>query len=266
MERIKQALERARQERETDDGAGKVEPPNNTVIAPGIQRRVAYTNTRVVPVAPAVLKRNKIIGGINDDSIVTAYNMLRTQVLQRLQEQGWNSLAIVSANKGEGKTLTAINLAISMAREVDKTVLLVDLDLRNPSICHHFDYEPDFGVADYLLTEIPLQKMLFNPGIERLVVLPGIRSVLNSAELLASAKMAQLVEELKTRYPSRIVLFDLPPLLSAADALAFAPYVEAALLVVADGETTKNAVKDALQLLKITNVLGTVLNRQMGTS
>jgi capsular exopolysaccharide synthesis family protein len=243
-----------------------VEPPNNTVIAPGIQRRVAYTNTRVVPVAPAVLKRNKIIGGINDDSIVTAYNMLRTQVLQRLQEQGWNSLAIVSANKGEGKTLTAINLAISMAREVDKTVLLVDLDLRNPSICHYFDYESDFGVADYLLTDIPLQKMLFNPGIERLVVLPGVRSVLNSAELLASAKMAQLVEELKTRYPSRIVLFDLPPLLSAADALAFAPYVEAALLVVADGETTKSAVKDALQLLKITNVLGTVLNRKMGSS
>ena len=263
MERIKQALERARNDRDFVRDKVQDGSEQSLIQSEGMDRQVSYTHTRVIPSSPMVLRRNKVIGGMEDEATMTAYKMLRTQVLQRLQEQGWNSLAIVSSNKGEGKTLTAINLAISMAREVDKTVLLVDLDLRNPNICSYFDYQPEFGVADYLLNDVSLQSMLFNPGIERLVILPGSRSVANSAELLASTKMEQLVEELKSRYPSRIVLFDLPPLLSAADALAFAPYVEAALLVVADGETTKSALKDALQLLKVTNVLGTVLNRQM---
>lgn len=261
MERIKQAIERAKHEQVTIRDVAR--PEKSHVPSSGIKGPVNYTTTRVVPTAPSVLRHNKIIYGIYDEVTVTAYNMLRTQVLQRLQEHNWNSLAVVSANRGEGKTLTAINLAISMAREVDKTVLLVDLDLRTPSVAGYFDYSPDQGVVDYLLHDVPLEKILINPGIERLVVLPGKGSVDHSAELLASAKMAQLVDELKNRYPSRIVLFDLPPLLSAADALAFAPYVEAALLVVADGETTKNDVKDALQLLKVTNVLGTVLNREM---
>lgn len=261
MERIKQALERARNQRVA---VGKIPTQESLgVTAPGAVPSVTYTNTRVVPSAPGVLRQNKIINSSVDESTITAYNMLRTQVLQRLKEHGWNSLAIISANNGEGRTLTAINLAISMAREVDKTVLLVDLDLRRPSIANYFDFSPEYGVADFLLNDIPLQQMLFNPGIERLVVLPGNSAVTNSAELLASEKMVQLVEELKQRYPSRIVIFDLPPLLSAADALAFAPHVEAALLVIADGQTTKSDITDTLAMLEVTNVVGTVLNRQM---
>jgi len=261
MERIKQALERARHQRDAVHSASM--PASRIVTAPGTIQSVTYTNTRVVPSAPGVLRKNKIINSSVDESTITAYNMLRTQVLQRLKEHGWNSMAIISAHNGEGRTLTAINLAISMAREVDKTVLLVDLDLRRPSVANYFGFTPEFGVADFLLNDIPLQQMLINPGIERLVVLPGNCAVTNSAELLASEKMVQLVEELKQRYPSRIVIFDLPPLLSAADALAFAPYVEAALLVVADGQTTKNDITDTLAMLEVTNVLGTVLNRKM---
>lgn len=262
MERIKQALERARKQRDVVDSA----PTSSDRIVtapPSAVQSVAYTNTRVVPSAPGLLRKNKIIANCVDETTITAYNMLRTQVLQRLSEHGWNSLAIISANHGEGRTLTAINLAISMAREVDKTVLLVDLDLRRPGIANYFGFTPEYGVVDYMLNDIPLKEMLFNPGIERLVVLPGNCAVSNSAELLSSKKMLQLVDELKQRYPSRIVIFDLPPLLSAADALAFAPHVEAALLVIADGQTTKSDITDTLAMLEITNVVGTVLNRKM---
>lgn len=258
MERIKQALDRARSERNT---VTDIPDMNSMAVTPSVAAKVSYTSTRVVPTSPEVLRRNKLISGSQDENTVTAYNMLRTQVLQRLQEHGWNSLAIISPNHGEGRTLTAINLAISMAREVDKTVLLVDLDLRRPAIAEYFGFTPEYGVADFLLDDTALPEILFNPGIERLVVLPGNRAVSNSAELLASAKMEKLVEELKQRYPSRIVVFDLPPLLSVADALAFAPYVESALLVAAEGQTTKDDVKDALGMLEITNVLGTVLNQ-----
>jgi len=85
--------------------------------------------------------------------------------------------------------------------------------------------------------------------------------MLNSAEMLNSPKMTHLVEELKNRYAGRIIIFDLPPILSAADALAFAPYVDAALLVVEEGRTSRQAVENALELLSSTNVLGTVLNK-----
>jgi Mrp family chromosome partitioning ATPase len=91
--------------------------------------------------------------------------------------------------------------------------------------------------------------------------LPGGKPLTNSAEMLNSQKMARLVEELKARYPSRIILFDLPPLLGAADALAFSPYVDAALLVVENGKTQKNDVKQAIGLLQGTKVIGTVLNK-----
>jgi len=93
------------------------------------------------------------------------------------------------------------------------------------------------------------------------VILPGGRTRANSAEMLNSPKMVRLVEELKTRYSSRIILFDLPPLLSVADTLAFSPYVDAALLVVENGKTQAEDLKRAIGLLQGTNVIGTVLNK-----
>ena len=262
MERIKQALERARSDRQSVPGSQSVSKQIAGQDHSSAGVKLVYSNTRVVPVAPSVLRRNKLVNGIDDDKIVTPYKMLSTQVVQRLQEHGWNSLAIVSPNAGEGKTLTAVNLAISIARAVDTTVLLVDLNLRDPQVANYFDYKPEKGISDYLIDGTPLDEIFFNPAIDGLVVLPGNQHVDNSAELLASGRMAQLVEELKARYPARIVLFDLPPLLSTADALAFAPFVESVLLVVEDGRTLESDVTYALDLLKVTNVLGTVLNRR----
>ncbi|MDH5436885.1 MAG: hypothetical protein OEX83_09000, partial [Gammaproteobacteria bacterium] len=93
------------------------------------------------------------------------------------------------------------------------------------------------------------------------VMLPGGKALSNSSEMLSSPKMSQLVEELKNRYPSRIVIFDLPPLLSVSDAIAFSPYIDAALLVVENGESKEDDVKSSLELLGTTNVIGTVLNK-----
>jgi capsular exopolysaccharide synthesis family protein len=187
--------------------------------------------------------------------------MLRTQVLQRMNAHQWNALAITSPGSGQGKTLTAINLAISLAREVRHTVLLADFDLRNPSIHKYFDFAPRYGINDYLVYDTPLPEILLNPGIERLVILPGRESLFNSSEMLASPKMTQLVTELKDRYPSRFVLFDLPPLLSADDALAFAPFVDSVLLILEEGKTKRDDVQRAVGLLHHTNIIGTVLNK-----
>ena len=190
----------------------------------------------------------------------SAYKLLRTHVLQRMRAHGWNVLAITSASPGEGKTLTALNLAIAMAREVNHTVLLVELDLKQPSVESLLGYEPGAGITDYLLRDTPLSEVMFNPGIDRLVVIPAGPPAEGSSELLSSPRMVDLVRELKERYPSRLVLFDVPPLLTSDDGLAFVPHVDAALLVVAEGQTSYEEVELAKNMLASTHLLGAVLN------
>lgn len=261
MERIKQALEKARSEREKGGprfGLGPA-PVSSSVSASTV---IAYTRTRTVEVAEDFLREKRIISGLEQNSFTDAYKILRTQVLQRLKENGWNSVAVTSPSFNEGKTLTAINLAISLAMEIDYTVLLVDADLRNPSIQDYFGLGAEHGLSEYLTDNKPLDELLIHPaGIPRFVVLPGGKSLLNSSEMLNSPKMMHLVGELKTRYPSRIVIFDLPPLLNAADALAFSPYVDAALLVIEEGKTQTEDAKRAVGLLQGTQIIGTVLNK-----
>jgi len=260
MERIKQALEKARLEREK---AGGVVSSTGRSGGAGVSEPITYTQTRTFNVANDALRERRIISAIDQSDFTEAYKILRTQVLQRLREKGWNALAITSPGLNEGKSLTAINLAISLSMEVNHTVLLVDADLRNPFLHKYFDIESEFGLSDYLSTDKPLSEILVHPAdIPGFVILPGGKPLANSAEMLSSPKMVRLVSELKSRYPSRIIIFDLPPVLSAADTLAFSPYVDAALLVLEDAKTQAEDAKRAVELLqRSTNVLGTVLNK-----
>lgn len=260
MERIKQALEKARLERSK---TGFSESSHVSRDA-GISESVTYTQTRTVPVAKDFMQEKRVISGIEQNAYTEAYKMLRTQVLQRLREKGWNSLAVTSPGFNEGKTLTAINLAISLAMEVNYSVLLVDADLRHPSVHTYFGLNAERGLSDYLTADVPLSELLIHPAdIPRFVILPGGKALANSSEMLNSPKLARLVDELKSRYPSRIILFDLPPLLNTADTLAFSPYVDAALLVIEEGKTQAQDVRHAVGLLQGTNLIGTVLNKSL---
>ena len=222
---------------------------------------MTYTQTRVIKPTPEVLRRNRVLGAHDAPTVRQAYKMLRTQVVQCLRAQGWSSLLVTSPGAGEGKSLTAVNLAIALAREVNHTVLLVDLDLRRPGIARHFGYEPIFGLRDYLIDDVPLSEIMFNPDIERLVVLPGGKPLDESSELLTAPKMVRLAQELKTRYDGRIVIYDMPPLLLADDVLAFAPNVNAALLVVEEGKTRKDELTQTLEMMRDIPLIGSVLNK-----
>ena len=258
MERIKQALDKARQERQLRQGASPA-PESRPRTGTG---DIAFDQTRTVTVDEALLRENRVVTGLEPGPFTDAYNMLRTQVLQRFKENNWNVLAVTSPGPSEGKTLTALNLAISIAREVDYTVLLVDANLRHPWMLEHLGLEQHKGLSDYLSDDIPISELLIRPGrVEHLVVLPGGQPVTDSAEMLNSPKMEKLVEDMKSRYHSRIIIFDLPPVLTSADALAFSPYVDAALLVVEEGVTRKQDVERAIDLLSSTNIVGTVLNK-----
>ena len=266
MERIKDALQRARVERSTGDKDSlhvDSDNPSPAKMRPSeleSNESIQYSKTKIEPADRKILLSNNLICDGQDPELVTAYKILRTQVLQRLAAKEWNVLAVTSPGPGHGKTMTAINLAISLAAEVQHTVLLVDLDLRNPTIAQRFNLSVDGGVVDYLQNDVPLSDLLVNPGIERIVILPGTKPVTNTSELLSSPKMVNLVDELKNRYSSRFVIFDLPPLLMTDDALAFGPYVDTTLLIVREGATTKTEIKRSMEMLENINVLGTVLN------
>lgn len=220
------------------------------------------SGTRVEPVAAERLLEKRIVAMSGRDSAATAYKVLRTHVLQRMRANNWKTLGVTSPTMGNGKTVTTINLAVTLARDQKHTVLAVDLDLRRPSMASYFFDRPVPGLSDYITDDSPIEELLVNPGIDRLVILPGNHSFTHSSEILSSPKMIDLVNEIKGRYPDRLVLFDLPPVLAGDDVMAFAPYVDALLLVVEEGKTTKEELSSAYALLdQGANILGTVLNK-----
>lgn len=259
MDRIKRALEksksgkhhRLREKPAVVQEVSKNHPHDN----------IEYTHSRRIAVTPNVLAENRIIAGNRSDPRATSFRMLRTQVLHAMREHGWSTLAITGPGAGVGKSMVATNLAISISHEVNQTVLLVDLDLRRPSIHKNFDFEPDHGLLDYLVGDVELRDLFVNPPFKRLVVIPGKGSTKESSELLSSPRMLDLVKELKSRYKSRIIIFDLPPLLNIDDALVFLPNVDSTLLVIENGKNTQSDVQNSLRLLEGTNLIGTVLNK-----
>ena len=217
--------------------------------------------SRVVEVDRTVLERERVLpagaGGMHGGP----YKMLRTQVLRRLDKLSVNSLAVVGTSANTGKTLTAINLAIAIAADPERTALLVDLDLRKPSIHRRFGLDPQVGIDDCLRRARPLKDaMLRLAGYERLVVLPARERCEDSSELLSTRRTEEMICEMRQRYQDRVLVFDLPPVLQADDALAFARHVQAALVVVGEGRTRRDDVLRTLELLRDLPVIGTVLN------
>ncbi len=206
------------------------------------------------------LNARHIINPDIEPTVQTAYKMLRTRVLQRMRTNGWRVLAVTSACQGDGKTISAVNLAISLAGDVNYNVCLVDMDLRHSSVANYLGLEPKYGVSDVLKQRVPVESALIRTDIDRLVVLPNVQTVTHSSELISSPAMYDLAASLASD-PTRIVVYDMPPLLAADDMLAFEPNIDAIVFVVAEGTTKRTDTVKARELLENLNVIGTVLNR-----
>ncbi|MBL1264895.1 CpsD/CapB family tyrosine-protein kinase [Methylomicrobium sp. RS1] len=222
---------------------------------------IRYPKIQTGIIDPEVLENNRVIMRADDDPRANIFRVLRTNVLRQLQQNSWNCFAVTSATPGAGKTFIAVNLAIAIAMEEDRNVLLVDADLKCPSIGKDLGLQFDFGLIDCLTSDLSLYDACINPGIERLVVLPGRNSDKQSSELISSRRMLNLIKEIKSRYASGIIIFDFPPLFAADDALLLLSHVDAALLVVEDGKTTTDELHHSMYTLEETNLLGLVLNK-----
>lgn len=260
-DRVEKALEKARRARSGHATVPVEGPSNGRVEATPAPKPIVYNTTRQEDVSLGTFRRNRIIAGLKDDWRADAFRVLRARVLQRMSAEGWTTLGITSPAAGDGKTLTAINLAVSIAQDINQTVLLVDADFRRPRVHTYFGINPEVGLSDYLVGDCSLEDCFINPGIERLVILPQAASLLNSSEILAMPKTKGLFRELKARYPDRFVLYDLPPVLSSDDAIVILPNLDASLLVVQEGKSHENEVERALDLIRDHNLLGSVLNK-----
>ena len=220
-----------------------------------------YVATRSVKPEEDVLRGNRIVAPFRNDARSTAFHMLRAQILKKLRDHHWRSIAVTSSKTGEGKSVLATNLAISISMEFNQTVLLVDADLRQPRIGNLLGIESERGLGDYLNQNVPVQDILINPGMERLVVLPSTGKYANASELLSGPRMQRLAEELKVRYSDRIIIYDLPPLLAGDDAMVCLPYADSVLMVVGEGQSTEEEILQSQHLLEDYNLLGVVLNK-----
>ncbi len=264
MSKLQKSLEKAKEARGYSLENLTLEPGTEPVEYPEKRREVhapAYVETRTLPADFHYLRQNHIIPVCYGNPVADRFKILRTKVLNRMVEEGKNTLLITSANPGEGKTLTAINLAISISHEMDRTTLLVDSDLRKPSIHSYFGFEVTPGLSDYLKKRAELSDLLISPGIDKLVILPGGKPLTNSAEFLGSPRMEALVREMKERYADRFIIFDSCSLLSYADPLVFSRFIDGILIVVEAEKTTRDELKRTLDILRDRPVIGTLLNK-----
>ncbi|MEW6118614.1 MAG: XrtA-associated tyrosine autokinase [Pseudomonadota bacterium] len=177
-----------------------------------------------------------------------------------------NLIMVTSSLPGEGKSFCAINLAISMAMEMDRTVLLVDADVAKPRVPEYLGIHADKGLLDVLQDKnLKLSDVLIKTDIAKLTVLPAGRTYKRATELLASAAMTRLVEDIGNRYPDRIILFDSPPLLATSESSVLATHMGQIVMVVEAEKTSQEAVREALSHIQSCEVVGMLLNKTTPT-
>ena len=239
---------------------------------PRLQPSVIDPEVRL-PRTPAVLDtkvcrdRRVLLATESDDDKAygAAYRMLRTRLLQRARIGNWSTIAVTSAGPNDGKTLTIINLALSLAREKTREIVLLDMDMRNPSVCRVLGIRPPRQLHEHLEHGSDFQGLFSSVGSDNLLVAGNVTPSEHASELLLSPKFDDLIEAIKRGTVDPIILLDLPPVLVTDDALVVAPKIDAILVVAAESVTDRTEFSQALNILSEFPLAGVVLNRAAET-
>lgn len=235
-------------------------------VRPSYRKAEDFHGTIDVPVI-GTIPRNNIARGrhrplitLQEPDSLTAeqYRILYTKISQLTKEKPQPIFAISSSIKGEGKTITSLNLAMVMARDFGKKTLLIEGDFKNPAISRYLQLKPQTGIIDILLNNADLQSGMLTFVSENLSVLPVVKSVQNSSSILSSKEMSMLFSTLKERYD--FILIDCPPILSFPDMNIIEKLVDGILLVVRAERTPRDAVMTALNSLGSEKIIGVILN------
>jgi protein-tyrosine kinase len=227
---------------------------------------IRYADLAQVELDPSECERHRILlaDRLDDPSrrhAAVSYRMLRSRVLRLVQVGNWSCIGITSPGPGEGKTVTTLNLAISIAREKRRPVYVLDLDMRNPSVLAYIGGKAPQPLSSYFADSCPPEQVLCATNIENLVVAGVHEPVAGASELLAGTRLEELLAHIRQRSPDALIIIDLPPVLSSDEALVVGPRADAIFLVVSEGMTRRDALVRSLDHLHDFNVAGVILNR-----
>lgn len=269
MEQIREAIERAR-------GAQPIaanQTLRNKLASPPVSPTQSlptslHASDRALVLNSGYLKSKRIIAHDHAEPEAAAFDMLRTQVLQAMDPKDWRFLGVTSPTQGCGKTVTATNLALSIARQPERSVLLVDFDLRRPQVASSLGLQVDQGVLAALdnrttMAEATIQVCIRNQSLS---VLPTENSASDSSDRMASRAMRSLLQQIKQDHASDIVIFDLPPTLPTDDVLTIAPQLDCLLLVAAVGGSSIGEIDESSKRLQSSEILRIVLNKVPATT
>jgi exopolysaccharide/PEP-CTERM locus tyrosine autokinase len=245
MSRIETALEKASQLREPEQEAPQVSSPTDEARSQQFIPKNPFIVTLTAPDSPAAEE----------------YRKLKATVVRLTRQEGArNAIMVTSSFSGEGKSLTSINLAVSLAQEVSHSALLIDADLRRPSLAEYLGIQTEAGLSDCLRDGAAVSSAIIRTGVAKLDLLPAGSRVRNPVELLASPKMKTLINELKRQHPERYLIIDTPPILPFAETQIISQLADSVLFVVKAGKATMQDMQDALDVLKGARVLGIAFN------
>lgn len=206
----------------------------------------------------------RLFKAINEDiSIPEIFKVLRSRILHPQNgEKAIKTIMVTSAVPKEGKSFITANLGISLAQGMDQHSLLVDCDLRRPSLAGLLGMQRATGLVDYLRDNTPLATLINKTIVNKLSLIASGKPPLNPAELLSSAKMKELTNELSQRYEDRIIIFDTPPILVAAETGVLARLVDRVILVVREGTSRKHEIQKTIDTIGKEKIMGIVYNDQ----
>jgi capsular exopolysaccharide synthesis family protein len=234
--------------------AGATHPWTPAATAAAIEPEQTMTTSTLDP---------RLVAALAPQSLAAEqYRALRTRIKQAEHGRAVRAIVITSPNKGDGKSLTAANLALTMAQEFQQRVLLVDADLRRPAIHNLFGMPAGPGLADVLMGGLELSQALVTVEHHHMTLLPAGSVPRHPAELLGSAAMRRVLDSLRTRFDR--ILIDMPPVAPLADLHIVAPMADGLLMIVRAGVTPRPAIERALSGLDMSKVLGLVLNESGG--
>jgi protein-tyrosine kinase len=260
MENIRQAIERAKGRPGQQSGVA-FEAPRQQARHFG-DAHESRERSQEVELDFAYLQSQRIVAYDGNDLRSRSFDMLRTEILRSMDLKGWKTLAVTSPTPSCGKTLTAINLALSIARQPDRQVFLADLDLRKPQVAACLDLKCREGVLGVIEGRIEVDSAIIRAraGASRLEVLPTAPTS-NSSDLVGSTAMRMLLQDITGPGQSRITILDLPPLLTGHDVISILPQVDCVLLVAAVGTSTVSEIEECNKHLESTDVVRFVLNK-----
>ena len=251
MSRIEEALEKAAKMR-----AEPVSTPSSVKAAPEIHLPPPMT-------ARGITVTNQLLVTVNDPHTQAAeeYSKLKSVIVKLTQKGSFmNMLMVTSSVGGEGKSLTSLNLALSLAQEFDHTVLLVDADVRKPTIHSYLGIKNSTGLTDCILDGVDVKDALIRTGIGRLSLLSAGREVSNPAAFFTSKSTKDFLLEMKNRYHDRYIIIDTPPVLPFAETRSLSAIVDCIVLVAKEGLVTLDNIEETMECIKGTPLLGLVYN------